>query len=181
MILINTPKNQWLKISLIILILLIGAIITYGVVIYNGLLQQKESGYDQSAKQVLAETSLEKIDTKYKYYGEENYHIFFGTTDDKQKQLVFYPLDEEEKDAEDGGHDITTLDQSDIIKKEDIKQEWKKDCQSCTLMKVRPAMDDGTPLWEFTYKDAQERLMLSYFSIKDGSDYETYRFKQMFN
>lgn len=137
-------------------------------------MEQKESGYAQSEKEVLAETSLKKIDAKYKYYGEENYHIFFGTTEDKQKQVVFYPLDDEED------HDITTLDQSDILTEEDIKQEWKKDCQSCTLMKVRPAMDEETPLWELTYKDEDERLMLTYFSIEDGSDYETYRFNQMF-
>ena len=172
MILINTSKNWWLKITLVVLFLIIVAIITYGYIIYNDLMQQKESGYDKSTKHVLAETPLTKIDTKYKYHGKDNYHVFLGTTDDKHKKLVFFPLDKEK--------DLTILDQSEIMDEQDIKDQWKNQCQSCTLMKVRPAMDDETPLWEITYKDDQDRLIMEYVSMEDGSDYEQYRFNQMF-
>lgn len=172
MIPINTSNKRWLKITLILLFLIIAAIVTYGYIIYSNLLEQKESGYDKSIEQVLRETSLTKIDTKYKYFGKDNYHIFWGTTDDKDKKLVFFPLDKD--------NEIITLDDSEVISKQDVEQQWKNKCQSCTLMKVRPAMDDGTPLWEFTYKSKQDRLILEYVSIKDGSDYEKYRFNQMF-
>lgn len=172
MIPIDTSKKRWLQITLILILLIIVAIITYGFIIYNGLMKQKESGYDKSMKQVLEETPLEKVDTKYKYFGKENYHIFFGTTDDKQKKLVFFPLDEDDE--------ISILDESEIVNMQDIEQQWKKQCQSCTLMKVRPAMDDGTALWEITYKDKKDRLILEYVSIQDGSEYEQYRLKQKF-
>lgn len=172
MILINISRKGWLYISLIIVCLLIGAAIIYGYFIYHGLMDQKKAGFAESTEKVLADTSLNEIDAKYKYFGEDNYHIYFGSTEDQEEKVVFFPLDEE--------NEITTLDQSDIISKEDVKEQWKKECESCKLMKVRPAMDEETPLWELTYKDTTGRLVLDYVSFKDGSDYEAYRFKQTF-
>lgn len=166
-------KKRWLYVSLIIIFLLLIAAVIYGYFIYQGLMKQKKAGYDKTMEQMVDETDLSEIDKKYKYFGEENYHIFFGTTKDKEEKVVFFPLD---KDAE-----ATTIDQTDVISKEEVEDQWKNGCKSCKLMKIRPAMDDDKPLWEITYKDEANRLVLDYVSFEDGSDYEQYRFKQMIN
>lgn len=172
MIFIKTSTNRWLKISLIVVLLLFITAISYGFFIYHGLLKQKDAGYDKSIKQVLADTPLTEIDEKYKFFGKDNYHIFLGSTKGKQEKMVFFPLDDQQE--------ITILDQSNILSQEDVKQQWKNHCESCKLMDVGPAMDDGAALWELTYKDEQGRLILDYVSLKDGSEYEQYRFNQMF-
>jgi len=172
MILIYTSKSRWPIIIFILVFLIIVVTMTYGYIIYHNLMQQKESGYDTSTKHVLDETSIVAIDEKYKYYGKNNYHIFLGLTEDEEEKWVFFPLDDDK--------DITLLDMNETISQDELEQQWKNECQSCTLMKVSPAMDDGEPLWEMTYKDGEKRLNIDYFSMEDGADHEQFRFKKMF-
>ncbi|AIF45449.1 hypothetical protein X953_11015 [Virgibacillus sp. SK37] len=157
---------------LIFLIVIISCFI-YLLFLYLDLKDSKTEGFADTKQQILQATSIEEIDKINKFNGEEAYHVIFGTTDSGKKQIIFYPLQGKKKD-------LTTIDQSDIIAEEAIIGEWKQQCSSCEFIKITPALVNDKPLWELTYRDESDRYVLDYLSIYDGSRYEQYRFKQMF-
>src|SRR5699024_9737238 len=141
---------------------------------YQEIIRQRDEGYDDAEKIALKETELADIEDTYDYVGEHHYYIFFGKSNDDKKIVVF------QQENDNGNEDITLLDQEDIVSEEANIKQWEDACPSCRLMSVKPAMIDDEPLWELTYKDDKDRLVLDYRSIKDGSGYEKYRFNQMF-
>lgn len=65
--------------------------------------------------------------------------------------------------------------------KQDIINQWQKQCDQCKLVKVTPAMIDEKPLWEVTYWQGSDNYIMDYLSIYDGDRFEQIRLKSMFN
>lgn len=170
----NVPN--WLKWSLGIFcfILIVGSI--YGIFLYKSIQKNKVAGFAETEEKVLSETELTVIDDIYRFHGEEAFHILFGKSKDGKKKIVFLPLEDKGKDKK-----MTIIDESKIIQKQTILNQWHSQCEKCDFKKIQPAMIDDKPLWEVTYIDKAGRYTFDYLSIYDGSRYEQLRFKQMYD
>lgn len=156
-------------VSSIILICLIVVIVLYSQVEKN-----KTAGFSETKTQVLAETDLTDIHTIERFHGEDAYHIVYGQTSEGDKQVVFVPFANEEKD-------ILTMDQSEMITKDAIEKQWSEQCDHCQLIKTIPGIVDDDFVWELTYVDESNRYVFEYFSLSDGEPYETFGLKRLFN
>ncbi|WP_249260855.1 DUF5590 domain-containing protein [Virgibacillus pantothenticus] len=145
----------------------------YLIFLYNDLLDSKTAGYEETKQQLLKAESLTEIDKVETFYGKEAYHVVYGKDEDGQNKLIFYPLKGKEKK-------LTTVDQSEILSKSEIKNTWKQECDQCELVRITPALVDGNELWELTYVDSSKRYVFDYLDMYDGSRYEQMRFKSMF-
>lgn len=164
---------NWFKWGLIALIIIVIAIAIYFVLLYNNIQQSKVAGFANSEEKVLQQTALTEIDAIYRFHGEKAYHIMFGNTKKNDKKVVFYPLKKDEKD-------LTIINQTEIMTKDSIQNQWNKECNACKLIGIVPAMINNEPLWEITYVDQTNRYVFDYLSIYDGSRYEQLSLKKMF-
>ncbi|WP_200411216.1 cell wall elongation regulator TseB-like domain-containing protein [Virgibacillus salexigens] len=164
---------KWLTWSLLIIIIFLISCFIYMIYLYIDLKDSKTAGYEETKQQLLKANTLNDISKVETFHGDEAYHVVFGT-DDQQDKIIFYPLEGKEKN-------LTTVNQSEIISKDAIINEWEQQCSDCELVKVTPALVEDNKLWELTYIDASNRYVLDYVSIYDGSRYEQYRLKSMFN
>jgi len=165
--------HRWFKWGTIIFGIAVVLILGYGAVVYKSIQNDKTEGFNESKQTILAQTEVIHEDHMTAFYGEEAFHILFGRTDSSEAKIVFLPLNNDD--------DLTVLDQSDIISKSEIKQDWHRQCTHCSLVKITPAMIKNKPLWEITYKDRQNRYVFDYLSMYDASRYERYAFRKMFN
>ncbi|KKE79363.1 hypothetical protein WH51_07610 [Bacilli bacterium VT-13-104] len=165
---------NWIQKSFIIFIAIIVVAVIFGVYIYLGTMKNKTANFEQTKEVILEQTPITKVDKIELYHGDEAYHLVYGSDKKGEEQIIFYPLKGKEKD-------ITTISMSEIIPKEQILQSWQKNCANCELNKISPALINDQLLWEITYYDENDRYVLDYFSIHDGSSYEQYRFNRMFD
>lgn len=166
--------STWLKWTIIIvsLILIIGLI--YSIYLYNTIEKSKTAGFAETKEQALQETDLTKINEIDRFDGKTAFHILSGEAKNGDKKIVFFPLDAKKKEP-------TVIDESEIIPRESMLNQWNNQCKSCEFIKISPAMVNDEALWELTYIDQSKRYTLDYLSIYDGSRYEQFQFKQMFN
>lgn len=165
-----------LKWSLLIILGILVIVLVFGIFLYKDIQASKIEGYSETEKAVLNETELESVEQVTHFYGEETFHIALGHTKEQDEKLVFVPQDEDQEATE-----MVVIDQEDIMSKEDIIAVWTEQCSDCKLIKINPAMIKEEPLWEMTYRDDTNRYVIDYLSIYDGTEYEQYRFKEMFN
>ncbi|RKQ37638.1 DUF5590 domain-containing protein [Oceanobacillus halophilus] len=170
----QSTGRKWLR--TILIILSIAAIIglALGIYLYQDIMEEKRAGFDDTKEIIMSQTSITKVEQIDRFHGDKAYHIVYGENDKKEKKIIFYPLEGTEKN-------ITTVNTSDIIKKEQILSNWSKKCNTCNLIDITPALIEDDVLWELTYYDENDRYVLDYFSIYDGTSFERYRFKRMFN
>src|SRR5690625_4758724 len=168
----NVPN--WLKWSfgIICLIFILGSI--YSVFLYKMIIKNNCADCAETEEQVLRETELTVIDDIHRFHGEDTFHILFGTTKEGKRKIIFVPLQDNDKA-------FTIIDESEIIQKESILNQWHNQCQGCELIKIRPSMIDGKSLWEDTYIDKTSRYTFEYLSMYNGSRYEQLRFKQTYD
>ncbi|WP_077320595.1 cell wall elongation regulator TseB-like domain-containing protein [Virgibacillus proomii] len=169
--LFTNPK--WLKWSLFAIIFIIVSCGIYLTVLYMDLLDSKTAGYEETKQQLLKAGSLKEVTDIETFNGENAYHVVYGKDKKGKNKIIFYPLKGKEKQ-------LTTVDQAEILNKEAILTDWKKECSSCKFIKITPALVDGKELWELTYVDSSGRYVFDYFDMYDGSRYEQYRLKRMF-
>lgn len=165
---------QWI---LIVLSLIIVTCFIYGVLLYNNIQKNKTNGFSASEELVMQDTEITQINAVERYHGEKIYHIVFGETADETKQIAFVPI---QSDEDEDKQDIIVVNESDIIPKKSILKQWEEQCGQCRSMKITPGIENEDLLWELTYIDDVNRHVLEYLSIYDGSQYEKFRFTQMY-
>lgn len=165
---------SWIKWSLLIFVLFLAITATFGMILYKNIQNDKVMGYSKSEKEVLNETDIVSIDKTTHFYGEDVYHIIFGSGENDKKEIAFIR-------KSDGNDAIVTFASEEFISESNIQSIWKTDCSGCELIKITPAMIDKKALWEVTYKDNNKRYIIDYLSMQDGTRYEQYRFKPTFN
>ncbi|MBR7795581.1 MAG: DUF5590 domain-containing protein [Bacillota bacterium] len=164
---------KWLKWSLLISIIILISCFIYMIFLYVDLKESKTAGYAETERQLLKANALTEVTAIKTFNGEKAYHVVFGK-DGKEEKIIFYPLEGKKKN-------LTTINQSEIIAEDAIIDDWKQQCNQCEFVKITPALVNENALWELTYKDQSGRYVLDYLSIYDGSRYEQYRLKRMFN
>lgn len=166
-------KTRWIKWIILVFLLTIAAFLTYATILYNGIQKDKHAGFSETEKIVLRETDLVEINDIKRYHGEFAYHIVFGQTEDNEHKIVFIPLTNKEQD-------LITVDQNEIISQQTLKNQLKKECDTCKIISIIPGIEENELLWELTYVDASDRYVLEYVSIYDATQYEQFRFKRLY-
>ncbi|ASK63362.1 hypothetical protein CFK37_14950 [Virgibacillus phasianinus] len=156
------------------LILVLISCFIYLFFLYNDIQQSRTTHYQDAKDKVLKMTEVTQIDNVTVYNGRQQFHVIFGATKNGENKIVYVPSDKKDKD-------LTVVDMSKIIKKQQIKNQWKEQCQNCELINITPAMEDGKPLWEVTYVDAADRYIFDYLSIYDGTRSQQLRLKSIFH
>lgn len=175
----NKPFSQstglnWIQKSLIIILGLSIIVIAVGIFLYNDIINTKEMNFEETNRVIINQTPIVKVENIELYHGDEAYHIVYGVNENEEKLVIFYPLEGKEKN-------ITTIKQSEMFPEERLYNQWLSSCVNCELINISPAIKEDTILWEITYYDENDYYVLHYFSIKDGSSYEKFRFKELFN
>ncbi|GAB4073601.1 hypothetical protein GCM10028778_11040 [Barrientosiimonas marina] len=150
--------------------------IIFGVYLYQTIEDSRTADFDRVREQVLKETSLNTVNKIQRYHGEKAYYTVYGKAK-KGKMIVFYPFDTDQAEA-------LTVQQSDMVSKETIRNQWNSECSSCTMIGIDPGVtaedEDGPePVWEATYKDAKNRYVMALFSIFDGTKIKLQRYNQL--
>lgn len=167
-------KNRLLLWSISFIFLIILACVIAAFILYNHLYDIKTAGMDDTKEQILDQTSIVEIDQVELFNGEKPYHVVYGKNDQDEEKIIFHPLEGKERN-------ITTIDASEILSKEQMVHIWQLECESCRFIEISPALIDEKPLWEIAYRDAQDRYVLAYYSMYDATKYEQLLFKSMFN
>lgn len=167
----------WLKWLVIILSVLIVISLIFGIYLYQSVQENRTSSYDKIKENVFQKTELTDINHIERFHGEKAYYTVYGETEDKTKKLIFYPFNQDESE-------LISLNQSDIVTEKTIRSNWKIECNSCTMIDIKPAVisgEDSQPAWEVTYEDNSNRYVMEYLSVTDGSRIEILRFNQLYN
>ncbi|MBY7143514.1 DUF5590 domain-containing protein [Virgibacillus sp. NKC19-3] len=165
--------RSWLFWSVLIFILLTVSCLLYAMFLYLDVMDSKTAGVEETKEQILNATAITEIDKIEQFNGTESYHVVFGKDEDNEEKIIFYPLEGNEKT-------LTTIDKSEIVTEESVRNQWMNECSGCELLNIVPALVDDTPLWEIAYNDNSNRYILDYLSIYDGTRYEQYRLNRMF-
>lgn len=162
---------KWIVLALGLLLLLF---FIYGIILYIDTQESKTAGFQKTEQKVLKETEIAEISSVSRFQEKSAYHIVFGKTKERQTKIAFVSLDGNNRD-------ILVIDSEKIIPKQNVEESWMSQCQSCELVKISPAIIDSEPLWEIAYKNDAESYILDYVSMYNGSKYEQFRLKSMFN
>lgn len=193
----NVTWFTWKKLLSLLIIIFILIIAIYGFYIYKQIKTSKTSGFETSTQTILEETDLAEVDEMYAFQHDVLYHIAYGKSDNNDQLIVYVPKtipkkdkekENEEKqeenkkdnDNEEEMKDIITVDGSDMLSKEEIEAKWDEDCEQCSLKSSAPAMIDDTPLWEFTYLDANDRFVMEYRQLEDGDIFEQLKMRRKY-
>jgi uncharacterized protein YpmB len=161
---------SWLKWGMATFIILLLLVIGYGIYLYNDVLQSKTEGFVESKQKALSETALSEIDDVSRYQGELFYHVVRGTMKNHESAIAFIPVNKEEP--------IQFFITNDLLKKEDIMNQWRTSCSKCKWIDTAIAIHNEKPLWEITYIDSSNRYVLEYLYMDSGEVYEQIRLKQ---
>ncbi|MFC3038905.1 DUF5590 domain-containing protein [Virgibacillus xinjiangensis] len=170
---INRSLPGWIKWGAVALITIAIIGVVFAAVLYYGIQQELTETMAETEQVLLDATSLQEIDMIEQFNGSEAFHVVYGRNGEDEEKIIFYPLEGKEKN-------LTTIDRSEIIPKDEIADTWKNDCNECELVQIVPALVDGEELWEITYWDKSNRYVFDYVSIYDGSPYEMYRLDPIF-
>lgn len=171
-------KLNWLNWKRVItlfllLVLLVGAIYTF--LLYRHIQDTRTDYFEETESFIKAETSIRSIDKTFHFQESESYYIVYGKDDTGKKWVLFNPG--KNKDPK----KLRKFPEEEMISQKEAEQKWQADCTSCTLKKSVPAMVEGEPLWELTYRDEHNRYILEYRYMKDGSIYEKLTLQRKYN
>ena len=169
----NFLLPSWTKWAILVLFLIIIAILIFLTILYSDIQESKTNGFPEAKQRVLQETDVVDIEDTLRYQGDTLYHVIYGKTEENESVIVYVPEDKDEK--------ITIVNQNEIISYDTVKEKWENKCINCELIDIVPAIIKEDALWEITYYDETKRYVLEYVSIFDGTEYEEFRFKKMFD
>src|SRR5690625_2177416 len=126
-------------------------VLLYGVIVFliavflisslqNDIRQMKNDYFKRIEKIVQIETELVYIEEVVRVHGEQSYYVVFGQTDEKKDQIMFVPMDEKNK-----ADQMMIIDGGEIVPAESILENWMKECDRCTLIKIIPGILDDYP------------------------------------
>lgn len=167
-------RRKRLIFGIIMFLILFISVLVYGIFLYMDLNEERTKGHEETKRELLSQTSVTEITNIENFNGEKAYHVVHGKSEEGSEQIIFYPLEGNEKT-------LTTVDTADILSRSSMINMWQSNCDSCELVKITPALLDDEILWELVYYDEENRYVYDYRSIYDGSSYEEIRYLRQFN
>ncbi|MCZ0701883.1 uncharacterized protein YpmB [Natronobacillus azotifigens] len=165
---------NWLKIGLVVGFLLLIGFLGYGINLYQTIQANKTEDFDQTRRRVIAETELVEIDDISRYHGNAFYHVVTGTTSEDEQVLAYVLVDNDEEE-------ILIYHLSELTSKETVTHTWQEEMDVKELLSKQYGIRGTTPLLEFIYIDANNRLSYDYYRLDDGSYDSGISFSQKFN
>jgi len=163
---------SWGKWIILIASVLFIAVIALGVTLYNQTMNGKNQGLAKAKDEAIRKHGLAKAAEAERFSGNPAYNIVFGEDKSHRKKIIFMPVKSKVK--------AVTLEEKDIISRDHALDGWQRECASCSLVRIGPAMIRQEPLWEITYKDQASRYVYDYISMEDGELREQFRLSSMF-
>ena len=171
--------KTWLSAKKIIGLLIlcgVAAIIAYFFVLYSSIENSKIDNKEKLVEFIKKETEIYTISKMYHFQDDKGYDIIYGKDKaDKSEYIVFNQTGNFNKDK------LMVYKSEEFVSKETIEKEWLSACKGCTLKKSSPAMINDNPLWEMAYINNQDRYIMEYTSLKDGSTFEKLGLKLKYN
>lgn len=165
-------RSNWVNLKNFILLLIslaILVVIIFVLIVYVYFDHSKVDDEDAVIGFIKDASDIENI-TRLDYFtDEETYDIVYGTDANDQSYIAMNPSGNEDEEK------LTVIKQDDVISKDRIEEDWQSNCDGCTLKKSGPAIIDEEALWELTYLDQEEKYIMEYISLEDGSTYEKFR------
>ena len=159
-------EHSWFKWMSIVIGLLFIILLTYGVFLYQSIVENKQAGFSESEQLALQETDISSVDEISRYHGEIFYHVINGKTNNGDSAIAFVPVTDREE------YPIVSFLSHDYLSKEDILTIWEDKCNSCQLKGISMAIDttinENLPLWEIKYINNNGRFVFEYFSMDNG-------------
>lgn len=169
----QTTLPRWVKWGAIILAIVIVTCIIYSIFLYRSIVSSKTEGFSETKEHVLQTTDITEVTNITRFHGDKYYQVVSGKTSEGVEEIAFVPMEKK--------NEPIVIQQKEILSEASILHQWKNECNNCTLIKIMPAYVDNKPLWEITYNDRSNRYVIDYLNMKDGSRYEQFRFKKMFD
>ncbi|MFD2133290.1 DUF5590 domain-containing protein [Pseudogracilibacillus auburnensis] len=168
---------SWKRVIIICTLILFIFLIIYFISFLRYIDDSKLVDFDATEQIIYDKTDLTAIDDAYHFQEENEYHIVFGHDSDGEEWIAFVPLSKKtiKKD------DIVVIRADSVLTREQIENNWLKECKQCTLTGSTPAMINQQPLWELSYTDNANRYVIEYVSLKDGTTYEQMRLIRKYN
>lgn len=163
-------SNVKLVVGIVLLVILV--LLGYLIYMYKSIENDKTKGFDETEKHIYEVTEIVSVDKITSFQSEELFHVITGKDSNKQKLIVFLPLEDKEN--------VTIIPYSETIPEENMIKSWNDTCKNCTSLTTNYAMINGEPLWELTYNDGSNRYVFDYFSLADGEQYEQLRLYQKY-
>ncbi|QDP40432.1 cell wall elongation regulator TseB-like domain-containing protein [Radiobacillus deserti] len=162
---------SWVKWTPVIILFLFLIMLGFGISIYNHTMDNKRDGFEQSSEIAMEQTALVSVDQVERYHGEEYYHVVTGTTEDGEKGFAFVPQGDQQKP-------VRLILEKNIMNENEMKNQWKKSCSSCSFISMNLGINGDTYLWEIKYIDEQDRYVFDYYNAMNGEKFGNYRLRQ---
>ncbi|MBY0595428.1 cell wall elongation regulator TseB-like domain-containing protein [Bacillus bingmayongensis] len=141
------------------IIIVIVAIVLYGVHVYNATMEKKipkESKVVEIAKE---KAKLTKVKTVDYYNGKSSYAVVQGVDEKGEQIIVWVP----EKKG-----NVLVRKKNEGISEKKALQIVAGERKPKELVKVKLGAENDVPLWEITYIDQEDRYTYYYLEFQDG-------------
>ena len=157
----TVPK--WAKITLFSALAVLIIFLGCGIYVYSTAQNARTEGFEASEDFALENTDLETVDQVTRFNGEHVYHVVKGKQSDGEDAIAY--VIKGDKDPE---QIIYTTDNT--ADEQQVESSWQSACGAdCEMDDVRLGLYDDAPAWEVTFRDEQDRLGYSYYTL-DGTE-----------
>jgi uncharacterized protein YpmB len=154
----TTPK--WAKITVLAVLAVLLLLLGCGIYVYYTAQDKRTAGFESSENFVAEHTDLKDTNKVTRFNGEHVYHVVIGKQADGQGAIAYRIKGE--KDPEKIIYTTETADE------QQAKDSWQSACgNNCELDDIRLGLYEDEPAWEITFRDGEERLGYSYYTL-DG-------------
>ncbi|SDZ03985.1 DUF5590 domain-containing protein [Bacillus sp. 166amftsu] len=141
------------------IIIVIVAVVLYGVHVYNATMEKKipkESKVVEIAKE---KGKLSEVKTVDYYNGKSSYTVVQGLNEKREQTIVWVP----EKEG-----NVLVRKKNEGISEKKALQIVASDRNPKEFVKVKLGAENDVPLWEITYIDQEGRYTYYYLEFQDG-------------
>ncbi|WP_366249811.1 DUF5590 domain-containing protein [Terribacillus aidingensis] len=161
----TVPK--WAKITIFSALAVLIIVLGCGIYVYSTAQNARTEGFEASEDFALDNTDLETADEVTRFNGEHVHHVVKGKQADGEDAIAYV-----KKGEKDPKQIIYTTDTAD---EQQAETSWQSACGAdCQLDDVRLGLYDDAPAWEFTFRDGQDRLGYSYYTLDGTEQLESY-------
>ena len=142
--------------------------ISLGLFMYHSIRSPLLEGADEASDYLLNNNLLQTVDDLSFYHGGEGYWVAVGTDEDGETSIAWLNYDPEDRE------NTLVLPADSGVAKEEIKAEVSEELNVESFDSVRLGMEDGRPIYEFTYNSTQQARVFYYMSFETGEYVKSY-------
>lgn len=141
------------------LVIAMSLLIVGAVYLYSQSTQSYSRAKSDTIAYVAERTNLSEVDDFFWFNGEETYFTITGTNEDGEERIYI---------VQQQGGQITTLSAEATISKQEAIQRTRQAREPQKILNARIGMLDGTPVWEVSYRNDNDRLGYYVINLRNG-------------